>query len=70
MRTSYYRLRDRTVYTGGKKVKALDRLIGKEVEIRGKPVNMELEGQALAEIWPAAVRPTPEKPVPVEKDKP
>lgn len=57
MRTSYYRLGDRTIYTGAKKVAALDKLVGKSVEIRGKPVAMELEGQSLSEIWPAAVRP-------------
>lgn len=56
MRTSYYRLGDRTVYTGARRVAALDALVGKEVEIRGKAVDMELEGQSLREIWPAAVR--------------
>ncbi len=56
-RTSYYRLGERTIYTGAKKVEALERLVGKAVEIRGKPVDMNLEGQALKEIWPAAVRP-------------
>lgn len=58
-RTSYYKLGDRTIYTGAKKVQALERLVGKQVEIRGKPVDMELEGQSLKEIWPAAVRPQP-----------
>ncbi|MBL8793307.1 MAG: sigma-70 family RNA polymerase sigma factor [Planctomycetia bacterium] len=56
-RTSYYKLGDRTIYTGAKKVAALDKLVGKEVEMRGKPVDMNLEGQSLKEIWPAAVRP-------------
>lgn len=56
-RTSYYKLGDRTLYTGAKKVPALDKLVGKEVEIRGKPVDMNLEGRSLKEIWPAAVRP-------------
>ncbi|MFB3894287.1 MAG: hypothetical protein ACE15C_19965 [Phycisphaerae bacterium] len=56
MRTSFYKLGDRTVYTGARKVKALDDLVGKKVEMRGKGVSMNLEGQALSEIWPAAVR--------------
>lgn len=56
-RTSYYRLGDRTIYTGAKKVPALDKLVGKAVEIRGKPVDMNLEGRSLKELWPAAVRP-------------
>ncbi|MBM4037630.1 MAG: hypothetical protein FJ290_03870 [Planctomycetes bacterium] len=56
MRTSYYRLGDRTVYTGAKRVAAVDALVGKEAEIRGKAVDMELEGQSLREIWPAAIR--------------
>ncbi len=56
MRTSYYRLGDRTIYTGARKVAALDALVGREVEIRGKAVDMELEGQSLREIWPASAR--------------
>jgi len=56
MRTSYYRLGDRTIYTGARRIAAIDALEGKEVEIRGKAVDMELEGQSLREIWPAAVR--------------
>jgi hypothetical protein len=56
MRTSYYKLGSRTIYTGARKVKALDNLVGKKVDIRGKEVLMNLEGQALDEIWPAAVR--------------
>jgi hypothetical protein len=56
MRTSLYKLGGRTIYTGAKKVPALDALVGSEVEIRGKAVDMELEGQNLKEIWPAAVR--------------
>jgi len=35
----------------------LDRLVGQAVEIRGKAVDMELEGQNLKEVWPAAIRP-------------
>ena len=53
-RSSYYKLADRTIYTGARKIESLDRLVGKQVEIRGKPVEMELEGQALREIWPGA----------------
>jgi RNA polymerase sigma factor (sigma-70 family) len=55
-RTSHYKLGDRTIYTGAKKLSLLDKLVGKNVEIRGKPVNMSLEGRNLKEIWPAAVR--------------
>lgn len=55
-RTSYYRLGDRTIYTGAKKMPVLDKLVGKPVEIRGKAVDMNLEGQSLKEIWPGAVR--------------
>jgi type 1 glutamine amidotransferase len=57
MRTTYYKLGDRTVFTMGKKVKALDDLVGKAVEIRGKAVDMELEGRQLKELWPGQVRP-------------
>ncbi len=60
-RTSFYKLGDRTIYTGARKNAALDRLVGKQVEIRGKPVDMELEGRSLREIWPAAVRPAGDK---------
>jgi len=56
-RTSFYRLGDRTIYTGAKKLPALDRLVGKQVEVLGKPVDLSLEGRNLREIWPAAVRP-------------
>ncbi|HYE19769.1 MAG TPA: ThuA domain-containing protein [Tepidisphaeraceae bacterium] len=61
MRASHYKLGDRTVFTGGKKVKALDDLVGKKVEIKGKAVEMELEGQNLKEIWPGQVRAALEK---------
>ncbi|MCS7304818.1 MAG: hypothetical protein NZ602_06900 [Thermoguttaceae bacterium] len=57
MRTSFYRLGDRNIYTGARKLEVLDRLVGQEVEILGKPVDMALEGQQLKEIWPAAIRP-------------
>jgi len=43
-------IRDRT--RGGEKY-----LTDKEVEIRDKPVDINLEGRSLKEIWPAAVRP-------------
>jgi hypothetical protein len=56
MRTSYYRLGKRTIYTGAKKVEALDSLAGKNVEIRGKAYDINLEGQAVSEIWPAEIR--------------
>jgi len=56
-RDSYYKLGGRTLYTGAKKLPALDALVGRKVEIRGKPVDMDgLEGQNVREIWPAAVR--------------
>jgi len=57
MRNALYKIGDRTIYTGAKKLPALDALAGKTVEIRGKAVDMELEGQAVREIWPGAVRP-------------
>lgn len=56
MRTSFYKLGDRTVRTRVQKVKILDGMVGKKVEIRGKAVDMALEGQSVKEIWPAAVR--------------
>jgi len=57
MRNALYKLGDRTIYTGAKKLPALDGLTGKTVEISGKAVDMELSGQAVREIWPAAIRP-------------
>lgn len=56
MRTAFYKLGDRTVFTGGKKIAALDDLVGKSVDIKGKANDMELEGKNLKEIWPAMVR--------------
>jgi len=56
-RSAHYKLAGRTLYTGARKVDALDKLVGKHVEMRGKAIDMELEGQRLREIWPAAVRP-------------
>lgn len=56
MRAHYYKLNERLLYPG-KKHPELEKLIGQKVEIRGKPYDIELEGKALSEIWPAAVRP-------------
>jgi hypothetical protein len=74
MRTYFYRLRQWNLYTGGKRIKLLDRFVGQEVEILGKEVKMSLEGQELLEFWPAAIRPAlphpkwpkPKTPPPVE----
>lgn len=55
-RTGYYQLGNRMVYTGAKKVGALDSLTGKRVIIRGKPYDLDLEGRRVSEIWPGAVR--------------
>ena len=55
-RPAVYRLGDRTVYTGGQTVPALEARIGRPVTIRGKAVAFPLEGQQVREIWPAAVR--------------
>lgn len=57
MRAHFYKLGDRMIFTGGKKQKSLDALVGKNVEIRGKIIDSELEGQQLHELWPAMVRP-------------
>jgi len=56
MRAHFYKLGDRVIFTSGKKVKSLDALVGKLVEIRGKVIETELEGQQLRELWPALVR--------------
>lgn len=56
MRNAFYKLAGRAIYTGGKKVDALDKRVGAEVEIQGKAVDMNLEGQSIKEIWPASVR--------------
>ncbi len=55
MRASLYKLGDRSIYTGARRVPSLDALTGKQVVIRGKAVDMALEGRAIREIWPAAV---------------
>ena len=59
MRASFYKLGDRSIYTAAKRVPALEALAGKKIEIRGKAVDMALEGKQLREIWPAAVRVAP-----------
>lgn len=65
-RTSYYSLGPRTIYTGAKRLPALDALVGKVVTIRGKAVDMALEGQMVSEIWPAQVREAREPLHPIE----
>lgn len=55
MRSHRYKLGDRFLYPGQKNDE-LERLIGKTVEIRGKPYDVELEGQSVREIWPGAIR--------------
>lgn len=55
-RSALYRVGERTIYTGGRKVAALETLVGSEIEIRGKAVDMAVEGQACREVWPAFVR--------------
>jgi type 1 glutamine amidotransferase len=59
-RAHYYKLGKKMIFTGGRKHPALDDLVGKKVEIRGKAVDMELEGQKLHELWPGQVRPAKE----------
>jgi len=68
-RKSFYSLDSyvkRVVYTGAKNVDALDVLVGKTVTIRGKVVNIELEGRALREIWPASIREAKEPRQPIK----
>jgi len=50
-----YKLGDRFIYPG-REHPELEKLIGREVEVRGKPYDVELEGRSVREIWPAAVR--------------
>ena len=57
MRTAHYKLGKWRLYTKAKKHPALDKFIGKGIEIRGKSVEMNLEGQHLQEIWPGSIRP-------------
>lgn len=55
-RPAFYRLGELTVYTGADRPAPLERLIGKDVVIRGKAVEFSLEGTIVREIWPAAIR--------------
>lgn len=59
-RTSYYRLGKWTIYTGAKRMKPLEKLVGQRVALCGKAVEFNLEGQSLREIWPATVQAAPE----------
>lgn len=73
MRTSRYRLGERTLYTRGRQEPALDARVGMQVEIRGKAVDTNLEGQRLHEIWPGDVRAataTPAVQAPIHKPEP
>ena len=56
-RTVFYKIGKFRIYTAGRKRPELDKLVGKGVTIRGKIVRMNLEGQGLREIWPAAILP-------------
>jgi hypothetical protein len=56
-RTYWYKLDDRAVFTGGKKDRVLEGLVGKRVEAKGKVVKLELEGRDVTEVWVAQVRP-------------
>lgn len=56
MRTAHYRLGKWRLYTGARKHPDLDKLVGKGVQIRGKRVEMNLEGRHLKEIWPGHIR--------------
>jgi hypothetical protein len=55
MRSHRYKLGDRFLYPG-KENPDLEKLVGQKVEVRGKPYDVNLEGQAVSEIWPAAIR--------------
>ena len=55
MRPHRYKLGDRFLYPG-KEHPDLEKLVGQKVEVRGKPYDVELEGQAVSEIWPAVIR--------------
>jgi len=55
MRSHRYKLGDRFLYPG-KKHPELEKLVGQQVEVRGKPYDVELEGQSVREIWAGAVR--------------
>jgi hypothetical protein len=55
MRPHRYKLGDRFLYPN-EEHSALEKLIGQKVDVRGKPYDEQLEGQAVSEIWPAAIR--------------
>ena len=55
-RGAHYTLGEWRLHTGARRHPELDRLVGEPVQIRGKAVEMNLEGQHLREIWPGAVR--------------
>lgn len=59
MRSALYKLAERMLFTRARRLPALDALAGAEVEIRGKAVDIDLEGQHLGELWPGAIRPAP-----------
>jgi hypothetical protein len=72
MRSHRYKLGGRSIYPADVDP-LLEKLVGKAVEIKGKPNDMELEGQAVHEIWPAAIRattPALEAAVAAKNDKP
>lgn len=58
MRSHRYQLGDRFLYPG-KEHPELEKMVGQPVEVRGKPYDIALEGQAVSEIWPAAIRRQP-----------
>jgi hypothetical protein len=58
MRSHRYKLGERFLYPG-KQNPELEKLVGQNVEVRGKPYDVELEGQSVSEIWPASIRPQP-----------
>lgn len=57
-RGAFYRLGERSIYTGARRSAVLERLIGKKVEIRGKAQDYIVDKHAAREIWPAAARET------------
>lgn len=65
MRSRRYQLGDRFIYPG-KENADLEKLVGQKVEVKGKPYDVELEGQSVREIWPAAIRPVAEATQPVD----
>jgi hypothetical protein len=55
MRSCRYTLGGRRIYPG-KENPVLEQLVGKKVTIRGKAVEMSLEGRRLKELWVGAVK--------------